>query len=90
MLNCRFVFQSFLSHGFSMRRFQQLSFYLVAAAAISLTALCGCDLGTYSKRSADFLQANPGGVKEEMKKEEMKKEETSAVDKHRNHLSRQS
>ena len=88
-----------------MRRFQQLSFYLVAAAAISLTALCGCDLGTYSKRSADFLQANPGGVKkemkkeemkkeeikkEEMKKEEMKKEETSAVDKHRNHLSRQS
>ena len=58
-----------------MRRFQQFFLCLVAALAISLTSLCGCDLGTYSKRSADFLQANPGGVKKEMKKEEMKKEE---------------
>ena len=59
-----------------MRRFKQLSFVcVVAVAAISLTALCGCDLGTYSQRSSDFLQANPGGVKKQMKKEEMKKEE---------------
>ena len=66
-----------------MRRFQQLSLCLVAALAISLISLCGCDLGTYSKRSTEFLQANPGGVKKQMKKEkmekeEMKKEETSA------------
>ena len=58
-----------------MRRFQQFSFFcLVAVAAISLTALSGCDLGTYSKRSTEFLQANPGGVKKEMKKEMMKEE----------------
>ena len=57
-----------------MRRFQQLSLCLVAALAISLISLCGCDLGTYSKRSTEFLQANPGGVKKEMKKKEMKKE----------------
>jgi len=65
---------TFEFHGFSMRRFQQLSLCLVAALAISLISLCGCDLGTYSKRSTEFLQANPGGVKKEMKKKEMKKE----------------
>ena len=52
-----------------MRRFQQLSFCFITALAISLTSLCGCDLGTYSKRSTDYLQANPGGMKKEMKKE---------------------
>lgn len=71
-----------------MRRFQQLScFCLVTVVAISLTCLCGCDLGTYSKRSTDYLQANPGGMnkemkeemkKEKMEKEEMQKEETSS------------
>ena len=54
-----------------MRRFHQISFCLVLVASISLTGLCGCDLGTYSKRSTEFLQANPSGMKKEMKKEEM-------------------
>ena len=58
-----------------MRRFQQLSFCLVTILAVSLTGFSGCDLGTYSKRSTEFLQKNPGGVKKKMKKEEMKKEE---------------
>jgi hypothetical protein len=71
-----------LNIGFSMRRFQQLSFLcLVTVSAISLTALSGCDLGTYSKRSTEYLQANPGGVKKKVTKEE-----TSAVDTRGNHL----
>jgi len=57
-----------------MRRFQHLSFCLVTVLAISLTSLCGCDLGTYSKRSSEYLEKNPGGIKKMMKKEEMKKE----------------
>ena len=59
-----------------MRRFQQLSFCLVVVAAISLTGFSGCDLGTYSKRSSEYLEANPGGVKKKTKK----KKKTSAVD----------
>lgn len=71
-----------------MRRFQQLSFCLVTVAAISLTTLCGCDLGTYSKRSTEYLDANPGGVKKKVTKPKAKEaEDTSAVDRHAKHLS---
>ncbi len=72
-----------------MRRFQQLSFCLVVVVAISLTAFSGCDLGTYSKRSSEYLEANPGGVKKKVVKPKAKgAEETSAVDQHGLHLSR--
>ena len=60
-----------------MRRFQQLSsLCLIISLAITLPAFSGCDLGTYSKRSSEFLQKNPGGVEKGMKKDEMKKDES--------------
>ena len=61
-----------------MRRRPPLSgFCLVAALAIALPSLCGCDLGTYSQRSSEYLDANPSGVKKEMKK--AKDKETSLM-----------
>ncbi len=72
-----------------MRCFQQFSLCLVIALAISLTALCGCDLGTYSKRSTDYLETNPGGVKKKVKKVEKveESEETSSMNQHAKHRS---
>jgi hypothetical protein len=72
-----------------MRCFQQLSFCLTTALAITLAAFCGCDLGTYSKRSSDYLEANPGGVKKEVKKKAEEPEKTSAVNMRGTQLSRQ-
>ena len=59
-----------------MRRFYQTSFFcLVTVLAISLSAFSGCDLGTYSERSTEFLEANPDGMRKEMKKEKMEMKE---------------
>ena len=75
-----------------MGRHQLLALCHVTVLAISLSVFSGCDLGTYSNRSTEFLKMNPGGVKKEMKKMEKEEEanETSAVNKQQSRLSRKS
>ena len=64
-----------------MRRFNLLPFFcLVTVVAISLPAFSGCDLGTYSQRSTEYLQKNPGGMrKKTVKPKEVEEEEARAV-----------